>query len=384
MHRSSLVAACGITLMICSTAAAQSEQITPFTSVPQKLSLHEEESRIWDDAADADKGLRRRGALYGDAKVDGYLQSLLDQLYPELKGAARVRTINDPDLNAFAMPNGSLYINLGLLARLENEAQLAAVLAHEGAHFAYRHGYQQRQSAKTASAFALGIGMIGGVAGALGQLAAVSSIYGFSQEHENEADRIGFERMVKLGYDTQQGIRVFELLRDEAKLMDRKASFMFSSHPKLEDRVDSFKRLRESSPASSGATRTEEERFLASTQEVRQAWINQAFDFSRYKSLIHVLEQPQANKRFPIHYAYYIGEAYRLRNEKEDYIKALQSYKQALDRAPGFAKTYKALGMLHMNDNQKTEARAMFEKYLAIQPDGEEAGYVKSYIQQIQ
>jgi predicted Zn-dependent protease len=383
MRTLSMMAASGALYLGCS-AAAQDVAIPPFTSVPQKSSLQEEESRVWDEAADADKGIRRRGSLYVNPKVDGYLQALLDDLYPEFKGAIRVRTVSDPDLNAFAMPNGSIYMNLGLLARLENEAQLAAVLAHEGAHFVYRHGYQRRQNAKSASAFALGIGVAGGIVGLLGQMAVVSSVYGFSREHEREADRVAFERMVQLGYDTQQGMRVFELLRDEVKLMDHKQPFMFASHPKLEERVESFKDLRQNNSASMSMLRTEEERFLASTQDVRIAWIEQAFGFSRYKSLIHVLIQSGVEKRFPAHFAYYLGEAYRLRNDKEDLSKALQSFQLAMQQAPEFAQTYRALGMLHMNDNKKDEARAMFEKYLAMQPDAADAAFVKSYLQQVQ
>lgn len=388
MRTSLLVALCA-GCMIGTAALAQSLQVTPFASAPQKSGLFEEESRIWDDAADADKALRRRGSLYGDAKVDKYLQSVLDELYPEFKGAVRVRALNDPDLNAFAMPNGSIYVHLGLLARLENEAQLAAVLAHEGAHFVYRHGYQRMQNVKTTAAFALGFGMVtnvagAGIVGALGQLAAVSSIYGFSREHEREADRVGFERMVRQGYDTRQGMRVFELLRDEVKLMDVKEPVMFASHPKLEERIESFNELRSNNPAAAPMQRTDEERFLEVTQGVRLAWINQAFGFSRYKSLIHVLAQPGAGKRFPAHSPYYLGEAYRLRNEDGDGDKALQSYKQAMEVAPAFAHTYRALGLMHMQQDRKGEAREMLAKYLALQPDADDSSFIKTYLQQIQ
>jgi predicted Zn-dependent protease len=378
-------AACLVSL----TALAQGMPVSPFATVPQRSGLFEEEGRIWDDAADADKALRRRGSLFGDAKIDAYLQSVLDGLYPEFKGAVRVRTLSDPDLNAFAMPNGSIYMHLGLLARLENEAQLAAVLAHEGAHFVYRHGYQRMQNVKSNAAFALGLGVVGNVAGAgvlgpLGQLAAVSSIYGFSREHEREADRVGFERMVQLGYDPRQGARVFEILRDEVKLMDIKQPFMFASHPKLEERIESFNELRAQHPTAGSLQRTEEERFLSVTRAARPAWIEQAFGFSRYKSLIHVLSQPGVEKRFPAHFQYHLGEAYRLRNESEDVSKALQSYRMAMQSVPEYVQTYRALGLLYMQENQKEEARAMFEKYLTVQPNADDAAFVKTYLQQIQ
>lgn len=389
LHVAGRLAACCVVALGCLSASAQGLDIRPFAQAPQKTNLQEEEGRIWDEAFDADKAFRRRGSLYGDAKVDAYLQSVLDALYPEFKGAVRAKTLNDPDLNAFALPNGSIYVHLGLLARLENEAQLAAVLGHEGAHFVYRHGYQRMQNLKSNAVFALGLGVVSSAAGAgvigmLGQLAAVSSIYGFSRDHEREADRVGFERMVKLGYDTKQGTRVFELLRDEVKLMDIKEPVMFASHPKLEERIESFNELRANDPAAVATIRTEEARFLSATQTVRNAWIEQAFGFSRYKSLIHVLAQPGTEKRFPSHYPYFLGEAYRLRNENDDAAKAVEFYRKAMERTPEFAQTYRALGLVRMQENNKVEARAMFEKYLTLQPQAEDSAFIKTYTQQIQ
>lgn len=385
-----LAAACCTLYVVCSLASAQIAPVSPFVSAPDKSTLDASELRIWEDAGDFDKGIRRRGALLGDAAVDAYLQSVLDALYPEFKGAVRVRTVSDPGLNAFALPNGSIYIHLGLLARLENEAQLAAVLAHEGAHFVYRHGHQHSQNVKAGAAFAMGLSILGNAAGAggmanlLGQVAAYSSIFGFSRELEREADKVGFARMVTLGYDTEQGARVFELLRDEAKLLDEKEPVMFASHPKLGERIESFRELRTGSSEAGRHTRTEEERFLSATSEVRATWVRQAFGFSRYKSIIHVLEQASADKRFPAHFPYYLGEAYRLRNEKDDPDKALHAYQQALQRSPGYARTYKSLGLLHMRGERKSEAQAMFERYLALQPEADDAAFVKTYIQQIQ
>src|SRR5581483_8653990 len=58
----------------------------------------------------------------------------------------RLRILRDPMVNAFTMPNGSIYVSAGLLARMENEDQLAAVLAHEVTHVASRHAYISKRS----------------------------------------------------------------------------------------------------------------------------------------------------------------------------------------------------------------------------------------------
>lgn len=159
---------------------------------------------------------------------------------------------------------------------------------------------------------------------------------------------------------------------------------MFASHPKLEDRVQSFKDLRAADPAVAALKRTEEERFLRTTAEARQIWIDQALGMSRYKSVIYVLEQASVEKRFPASYPYYLGEAYRLRNDKDDQVKALAAYKQAMRDAPEFAPSYRAVGMLNMSAGDKEGARAMFRQYLSMAPDAADIGFVKSYLEQLQ
>ena len=71
-------------------------------------------------------------------------------IYPDI----RVRIVDSPSLNAFALPNGSIYINTGMLTRLDNEAQLATVLAHEGVHFTHKHSWQQRRKHRMRSTLA--------------------------------------------------------------------------------------------------------------------------------------------------------------------------------------------------------------------------------------
>ena len=153
--------------------------------------------------------------------------------------------MRDPTLNAFAMPNGRIYVHTGLLARLDNEAQLATILSHEMTHVDHRHALrftrdvQNKQILYTVLGVAASIG-VGAAAGSrarsgdpigaavlsqtanavlgLGlQLAALASINGYGRDLEREADREGMARLVRAGYDPKEAPRVFKLLRDESK-----------------------------------------------------------------------------------------------------------------------------------------------------------------------
>src|SRR5687768_11889412 len=114
------------------------------------LKEEEQRARIEYQANEATHVIQELGILYGDAQLDGYLQGIVDKLYPEQAGKLQIRAFKSSPFNAFAMPNGRLYIHTGTLLRLRNEAELASVLGHEGAHFTGDHIYRSVSSAKVA------------------------------------------------------------------------------------------------------------------------------------------------------------------------------------------------------------------------------------------
>ncbi len=256
------------------------------------------------------------------------------------------------------------------------------VIAHEGAHFIQRHGLRQRQTIKSNTAFALGLGIAGGGVGSLlGNLAAVSSIYGYSRDMEREADRTGFERLMRAGYSAGEATRVFELLDAEAKLLDEKEPFMFSSHPRLQERIDSYREIAAQNAGGNG--RTESERFLARTDSTRQAWLEAELGRAQYKSLIHHLSQASAHERFPPYCDYYLGEAYLLRAEADDNTRAQAAFDAAIAAAPDFAPSYRALGLLELKRGNRERARELLRAYLERAPQAGDAEYVKGYLEQI-
>src|SRR5690348_5115176 len=92
-----------------------------------------DERRLWDQAKEEERKLRDKAPLYQDPLLEDYLNQVAGRLAPpELQGQEAIRlrvyVIRDPTLNAFTYPTGSIYVHTGLLARLENEAQLAVVL----------------------------------------------------------------------------------------------------------------------------------------------------------------------------------------------------------------------------------------------------------------
>ncbi len=348
--------------------------VTSFSNAEDTGNLHEKERRLWHEAAGFDDTIARSDQLYENKQATVYLQNVMDRLYPEFKGKIRVYIYDSTELNAFALPNGSVYFNLGLLARIQNEAQLAAVMAHEAAHFIEKHSFKQRVSTKNSAAFALS-----GIPFA--SLAAASSISGFSRDLEREADAKGYERLVKAGYNPREAHKVFQHLADEVDALGLEEPYFFSSHPALVERINEFKHL---SSNYKGKGRIGSKSYNRVISPLRLEALHKDIGQDRYKSVILVMEDGKMRRYYPSASYYYLGEAYSRRDEKGDNSKALKAYRTAVKKSPKFAPAYMRLGMHYMKTGSKKKARYYFKKYLSLAPkDARDRGYVEHYLKSL-
>lgn len=355
----------------------EASKVLPFAASPHGKDFAEEEDRIWDEAKDAEKTIRRRGALLAHQDVVKLLQELTLHLYPEFNGSMRAHLVNDPGLNAFAFPNRGLYFNLGLVARMESVSQLACVVGHEGAHFVHRHSYQSRQSAKTASAFGAASAMFG-LVGALGALAAVSSMFGYSRELENEADGVGHARLLKVGLVSADCVKVFELMTDEAKTIDVKSPVLFASHPKLTERIENFKTLELKVPVANPELLDPwEKKFQIAIQPLRQMWLDSALAMGQHTVLVHYLSRPGIDKLMPSGYRYYLAEAYRLRAQSGDFQKASEIHRTILETTKDSLPSHLGLGMALLSLGDKPGAKESLTTYLKLSPKSQSAAFAQ-------
>lgn len=359
-----------LTLLLVS-GCATTEGVTAFKNGSDTSTLRDNERRLWYEAGEYDTTIERSGQIYDDKRATAYLQGVMDRLYPEFKGKIKVHLYDSTQLNAFALPNGSVYFNIGLLARVENEAQLAAVLGHEAAHFIERHSFRERVSAKNASAFA-----VSGIP--FSSLAAISSVSGFSRDLEREADQRGYERLVKAGYNPNDAYKVFQRLADEVKALGTKEPYFFSSHPKLVERIETFKEL---AARHKGGGRLGAEEYNQVIQPIRLEALRKDVGQDRFQSVILVMEDNNLRRYYPAAGYYYLGEAYSRRDQKNDPQKALQAFQTAERLSPNYAPTYEKLGMHYMKAGNKGQALHYFNKYLSLAPmDARDRGYVQQYI----
>jgi beta-barrel assembly-enhancing protease len=308
---------------------------------------------VWYAARELDEQMEKADYLYEDAALQAYVQGVMRKLYPEYDGTIMVTVVDSPSLNAFALPNGSIYINTGLLARLDNEAQMATVIAHEGVHFTHKHSLQQRRNVKSSTTFSTTFGMVTGIP-MLGDLMAASSMYGYSRDLEREADAEGFQRLQAAGYDVTQAPVTFEFLLAEVKALDIDEPYFFSTHPGLQERIDSFRELMKQHGAAGGYRG--EEAYQAHVGALRERLLADYLELGQYQSVLLILTREDALTRYPPSAWFYLGEAYRLRGDEGDAGQAVNAYQKAVTLSPSFAPAYRSLGLHYMKSGQSGQA----------------------------
>ena len=193
-----------------------------------------------------------KGAAYDNPELAAYVNRIGQSLVansdkPSMKFTFTV--IDSPDINAFALPGGFIYINRGLLAYLDTEAELAGVLAHEIGHVTARHHGRQQTAGITNKVLATTVYILTGS----GDIADASNMYGtelisgYGRDMELEADGLGAEYMHKSGYDTEALLEVIGVLKDQERFQRVKAKSggktvstyhgLYASHPRNDQRL---------------------------------------------------------------------------------------------------------------------------------------------------
>jgi predicted Zn-dependent protease len=193
-----------------------------------------------------------KGAAYDDPELQAYINRIGQRLAANSdkpKLAFTFTIIDSPDINAFAMAGGFVYINRGLLAYLDNEAELAGVLSHEIGHVTARHHSRRKTASVTNKVLATTAYILTGS----GDIADASNMYGaelisgYGRDMELEADGLGAEYMHKSGYDTDALLEVIGVLKDQEQFQRVKAKSggkkvstyhgLYASHPRNDQRL---------------------------------------------------------------------------------------------------------------------------------------------------
>lgn len=193
--------------------------------------------------------LEKSHVLIHDQKIHAYINKLGNTVLAQSEKAPfdfRFFVIKDSAINAFATPGGYVYVNSGLITLVENESELASVLAHEIAHVNARHIASIIEKSQKVGIATLAAILAGAFLGGGGQLTAAATSLSiatatalnlkYSREHEEEADRLGMYYFVSAGYDGRAMIDFLKIMRRYEYYSSTIPSY-FLTHPGTDERI---------------------------------------------------------------------------------------------------------------------------------------------------
>lgn len=241
----SLIVVTALALSGCASNPVSGQQDFVMMSEPQEIAL----------GRASDVEVRKQYKVYPSPALQSYVNRVGQKVAqhshrPNIHYTFTV--LDSPEINAFALPGGYVYITRGILAYLNSEAEMAAVLGHEVGHVTARHGVRQQSAAQAAN---IGISIASifvpelntQIGQDLSNLFGGALLSGYGRDHELEADRLGAQYLARTDYDPQAMIRVVRVLKNQ-ELFDaeiakqegrepRRYHGTFATHPDNDTRL---------------------------------------------------------------------------------------------------------------------------------------------------
>ena len=405
------------------TASCATTQLPPISAAGAGFKPLPDEQELWGQSRDEEKQLLDKVSLYEDPLLESYLQGVVTRLTP--RGMAdnpavhyRVRVVEDPTLNAFAYPHGAIYVHTGLLARVENEDQLATVLGHEMTHVEGRHMLRYQRAAHnkeigfSVAAVAASV-VVAGVAGdaadhghwgeavatdifgnlmvGLGlHLALLASVNGYGRGLETEADEGGFAKMATAGYQLNEAPKVYEALKDDHGEQKKLEAFFFGNHPRLTERVENSKHYATTHTAAAATDRKDidPDLFARRLRPVVRDDARLNIQLGRFKIAEAELQKAKAwMPEDPVTHAF-IGHLRLAQAEAEKDEKAHRrlrseagdAFREAVRLGPKVAGVHRDLGLFLLAEKDEKNACRELRHYLELAPDAEDAAQARSTV----
>jgi beta-barrel assembly-enhancing protease len=396
--------------------ACATTHLPPIGSSQQPLQLASDEREIWEKAEAEEQKLNKKGRLYQDPLLEEYLNNVARRLTPpEVEEAGipiRVRILQDPSLNAFAYPNGALYIHTGLLARVENEAQLATILGHEMTHVVNRDAVRNYRDTRNkvilanigAIAASIGLSAVAGdqtrhgnavnaavisqtanaMLGLGLQLGLLAAVNGYGRSLEDQADAGAMRLLARAHYDLREAPKVHQLLLDRYGDPSRLENFFFGNHSRNQERIENYDHMLSTEYAQVAQAPdliTNSEQFQRRTRALVRENAILDLEAGRFGTAKAALERVIALAPTDAKAYFYLGELYRKqRKDPADVEHAIAAYQKAVEHDPSYAEPQRSLGLLYYTSGKKAEARQAFERYLQLKPNAEDRQQVREYL----
>ena len=409
--------------------------------VREEFKFGEVDLEVLEQADLLDVRLERDGLVLADESANAYVRRIGKSLIPrelELERVSfRFRILRDPQPNAFALPNGSVYVTTGLMALIDNESQLAAIIAHELTHVMRRHTYVHNRSNRkkflTMNVMAaVGAYAPGGIVGAVIMVVTtvapfimMATIYGYSRDLEREADLKGIDMMISAEYPPEEMVSVMKLL--DRDFEGENIRLFYNDHPSLDERIkylSGYLGARADKVTPQMELHRERTAYFQNVESVMRHDLQLAINAGRARSAIY-LAQRLVDFHADSENLFWLAESYRTlgprapqltereltNSAKKDAAKkslkrtaeeeerellatpagkenwqrhqqmAEDLYRRALNAENPVPVVHRGLGMLYEKLERRTDAAAEYERYLELSPSASDRARIQRRIE---
>lgn len=381
----------GLTLATMPSAAVGNKEpllLPPYTPAYEPKSV--DERGLWMMADEYEKLLASSELKIEDEELTAYIERVLcDTVGRDRCSGVRIHILNVPAFNATMSANGAMTVWSGLLLRTRSEAQLAAVLGHEFAHFEMRHGlkgFQQRRSASDAMSWLAVLGGLTQTSTLDTRWSILGSVYQFSRVQETEADLLGLKYLAQSPYPSRAASEVWQQLMEESdataagrriKKSNLYRAGFFDTHPTELTRADYLLTQALSYQDSGDARATEH---YAAIKKHLPKFLADQVKLNDFNGTEYILSGIAGTTGWTGELLNARAELFAARGNPRDLVTSTTLYLQALDAGYRSPETIRGLGLSLVKSGKRTEGAKYLQEYLAAVPNAPDAPIIKMYV----
>jgi predicted Zn-dependent protease len=378
----------GTVALMIGGAALEPKPLPPYTAAYEPQTV--DERGQWMQADEYESRLRSSALLVRDEQVLKYVRRVLCETVGEDRcRSVRIYVLEVPAFNASMAPNGAMTVWTGLLLRARSEAELAAVLGHEFAHFELRHGvegFKQRRGATDALAWVQVLGAISNTDVSNSQWSLVGSMYRFNRQQEKAADLLGLEYLRNSRYPAVTASKIWQHLMAEAdataagrlyKSKHRYEAGFFDTHPTELTRASYLQAEAAKAPDPGDEDVNGHQ---AAVAPLRERLLAAQVKLNDFGGTDYLLNELAAIHGWTGQLLFARAELYRERGNPRDLVTAAEFYDQAIKAGYNSPDAYRGMGLALLKNGEVLSGRAALSEYLKLKPDAGDAKIIQTLL----